>query len=205
MLSTRLKWFFGLLLVFFLILGTNLVDRKNFRQVRDSVVTIYEDRLVAKDIIFELFARMEEKNVALVAADTDFYQKRNQGVNGKIDELVESFRQTKLTRKEAEVFAMLQQHIAELQTTEVQFVEAAVEDQVALQSDLQTKLTVVKDDLRNLSKIQIEEGRRQMFIGKEAVESVELLTNLEIMMLILIALVVQIAVLYNPERKETAV
>jgi hypothetical protein len=204
MLSSKLKWFFGLLLVFLLILGTNLVDRKNFRQVRDSIVTIYEDRLVAKDIIFELFARMEAKNVALVSGDAVQYGQQNRTSDGSISELIESFRQTKLTRKEARVFSTLEEHLAELQVLEKHFAEAEADTREALKEKLQSQLTLVKDDLRSLSKIQIEEGRRQMFIGKQAVEAVELLTTMEIIMLVFIALIVQIAVLYTPRKKETA-
>jgi hypothetical protein len=42
----RLKWILGILMVFVVILATNLLDRNNFLRVRDSVVAIYEDRLV---------------------------------------------------------------------------------------------------------------------------------------------------------------
>jgi len=48
----KAKWILGILMVFVLIIATNLIDKNNFLKVRDSVVTIYEDRLVAKDLIF---------------------------------------------------------------------------------------------------------------------------------------------------------
>lgn len=39
---------------FFLVLATNLVDRSNFNRIKNSVISIYEDRLVAKGIIFDM-------------------------------------------------------------------------------------------------------------------------------------------------------
>jgi len=51
----KVKWVLGILIVFILILATNLIDRNNFIRVKDSVVTIYEDRLIASDLVFEMF------------------------------------------------------------------------------------------------------------------------------------------------------
>ena len=49
----KIKWTLGILMVFVLIVTTNLIDRNNFVRVKDSVVSIYEDRLVAKNLILE--------------------------------------------------------------------------------------------------------------------------------------------------------
>ena len=57
----KLKWILGILMVFVLIIATNLIDKNNFVRVRDSVVTIYEDRLVANDLIFEMLKSVQEK------------------------------------------------------------------------------------------------------------------------------------------------
>ena len=57
----KAKWIIGILLVVGLIIATNLIDKKNFEQIRNSVVTIYEDRLLAKEIIFEISALVHEK------------------------------------------------------------------------------------------------------------------------------------------------
>ena len=61
---TKIKWVLSVLLVFFLILATNLIDKDNFRRVKNSIVTIYEDRLVANDLIFELSQLVHQKELA---------------------------------------------------------------------------------------------------------------------------------------------
>ena len=42
----KLKWLLIIGVVFALVLATNLIDRRNFRNINDSVVSIYQDRLV---------------------------------------------------------------------------------------------------------------------------------------------------------------
>lgn len=68
----KIKWVLSILMVFVLIVTTNLIDRNNFIRVKDSVVTIYEDRLIAKDLIFEMSKAVQEKEVAVAASDTTF-------------------------------------------------------------------------------------------------------------------------------------
>ena len=57
----KIKWILGILIVFVLIITTNLIDRNNFVRVRDSVVTIYEDRLIVKGIIYDISKTIQEK------------------------------------------------------------------------------------------------------------------------------------------------
>ena len=71
-LYNKLKWILGILIVFVLIIATNLIDKNNFTRVRDSVVTIYEDRIIASDLIFELQQSIHEKEVAIVLKDSLF-------------------------------------------------------------------------------------------------------------------------------------
>lgn len=68
----KLKWILGILMVFVLIIATNLIDKNNFVRVRDSVVTIYEDRLVANDLIFEMLKSVQEKELAVAISDSTF-------------------------------------------------------------------------------------------------------------------------------------
>ena len=61
------------------------------------------------------------------------------------------------------------------------------------------QLTLIKDNLEDLAEIQIEEGKRELFESQRAIASVDLFTHLEIYALILIAIVIQVVVMYNPK------
>lgn len=200
MIANRIKWVAGLLLVFFLILATNLSDRRNFKKVRESIVTIYEDRLIAKDLIFDLYLRIEKKNMALLQEDTNFYQQKNAAVNREIEELIRQFYGTRLISREKQTIDAFQERITELMALEKQLME---EGDLFTNANLKSQLEQLQEDLLQLSQIQIDEGKRQLLIANKSFDWIELLTQMEIVLLVIIALAVQVILLYNPKKEES--
>ncbi len=190
-LFNKVKWVLSVLLVFFLILTTNLLDKENFRRVKNSIVTIYEDRIVANDLIFEFLLLIHEKELAVASADTDFFKERNVQLQKEIESLTSRYRATKLTDREAIVFEMFQDDLGELEKMEASSNQG---------KDVYKKLlSEIKEKLNELSKIQLKEGRYQVALSKEAFDDVELFTQLEIYILIFLAIIVQIIILYKPK------
>jgi hypothetical protein len=64
------------------------------------------------------------------------------------------------------------------------------------------QIAKIKKNLDDLSKIQLLEGSKQMSISKKAIDSVELFTQIEIYLLIFLAIVIQIIVMYNPKKED---
>jgi hypothetical protein len=100
----KIKWAGGLLFVFFLILATNLLDRRHIEGIRNSVSTIYEDRLLVKNLIYNISTLTEEKRIAFLLSDTDFYTKKSIIINDSIYHLLADFSATSLTYNEKKVF-----------------------------------------------------------------------------------------------------
>ncbi|MDG1728743.1 MAG: hypothetical protein P8K68_03220 [Algibacter sp.] len=69
----KIKWVLGISMIFILILSTNLIDRNSFVRMKDSVVTIYEDRIIANDLIFEMSKSVHEKEIAVALLDSVFF------------------------------------------------------------------------------------------------------------------------------------
>ncbi|NVK84513.1 MAG: MCP four helix bundle domain-containing protein [Cytophagia bacterium] len=193
---TKLKWILGISLVFLLIAATNLVDRSNFVQVKESVMTIYEDRLVVKDLILDMYKDMQKKKVAILTEDQQFFTQDNQAVNRNLSTLIERYEATKLTDNEGVVFEELKANIQSLLAAESQ-VEA---DNPEVESNLLGMISQIEANLDDLSDIQISEGRRQVSITKRATDSIELFTQLEIYVLIFLAIVIQVIILYRPSK-----
>lgn len=191
----KVKWVLGILIVFILILATNLIDRNNFIRVKDSVVTIYEDRLIASDLVFEMFKLVKEKEVALKLSDTVFFHQKNQIINGSIKNLILRFEQTKLTPEEKIIFKNLKSNFETLKSLESNLLESNFKTK----NNQEQILTNINTNLDDLSKIQLLEGRRQMSIGKKATSTIELFTQIEIGLLIFLAIVIQIIVMYKPK------
>ncbi len=187
----KIKWVLGILIVFVIIVCTNIIDRNNFVRVKDSVVTIYEDRLIAHDLIVELLIKVQDKELAYVTRDTSFFESRNKEINTQISSLIEQYEQTKLTQEELEYFEQLKFHLLELFNNE----------EVPYPTYTSSTIQEIKTNLNNLSKIQLDEGSRQMTISKRAINTVELFTEIEIYLLAFLAIVIQVIVMYNPKKK----
>ena len=192
----KLKWILGIAMIFMLIMSTNLIDRNNFLRVRDSIVTIYEDRLVAKDIIFDMSKAIQTKRNALMLGDSLFFQSGNIKINTDLLYLIERFEQTKLTTAENRVFQKLKTEFSELQSQETSHDQS----DEAKRKMLIVKLDGLDETLDKLSEIQMQEGRRQMKVGKSAVSAVELYTQIELYLLLALAIVIQVIILYTPPK-----
>ncbi len=191
----KLKWILGILLVFGLVLATNLIDRNNFISVRDSIVSIYEDRLIANDVLFDMAAALHQKELAFLKYDPSIDKKVSKTGYAHIEALLQTYEQTKLTEEERLVFKRLKEDLAALQALEQ---EAEATGQLD-QEQVHNTLAIIQEDLLQLSKIQLTEGRIQMLKSNETLGLVELYTRIEIIFLVVLAVLLQIIVLYKPE------
>ena len=194
----KIKWILGILLVFVLIATTNLIDRNNFVRVRDSVVTIYEDRLIAKELIYEMSKSVNAKEIALIAKDSSFFNKKNQTLNTQIEGILSRFEKTKLTPEESRIFEELKSNFKSLFNSEKNGYASNSENNLTATG----LISNIKDNLDKLSKIQISEGSKQLAISKKAIDTVELFTQIEIYLLVFLAIAIQIIIIYNPKEKQ---
>jgi len=195
---TKLKWAGALLFMMLVIIATNFVDRHNFKKVQDSINSIYKDRLVVNDIIFEINLLLQEKELAILEQDEAFYGRRNKEINTEINQLLEDFKATKLVPVEATTLNDLEQNLDQLYRLENKLGQAPQS-----YKELQIKINTLETNLHSLSKIQLEEGRRQLFIGKKAIASVDLYTKMEVYILIFLALLLLVTLFYRPKKTKT--
>ncbi|WP_299057535.1 MCP four helix bundle domain-containing protein [uncultured Polaribacter sp.] len=193
----KIKWILGILIIFGLIVATNLIDRANFIRVKDSAVTIYEDRLVAKDLILKLSNAIHTKELAIAKQNTAFFLDKNIKTNTEIDTYLIGFENTKLTKEEEAVFVQFKQHLLQLKKAETIYLNTSFTNEEAIQNGIHK----LKEDLNNLSKIQLIEGERQMSISKKAIDKIDLFTSIEIYILIVLAIIVQGIILYTPKKE----
>lgn len=194
-LFNKIKWILGIVLVFVVVLTTNLIDRQNFNIVSDSIETIYADRLIAQDIIYDITKLLGQKEVAYATLEGAPLEVRIQTLNARIFEFMGLFGTTKLTPKEKIVFSRLRESLNKLTSTEAN--NRTIDETVAAKP-----LAMVWDQLDELSSIQLEEGRRELHESKRAISSANLFTQLEIGALIFMAIIIQVIILYTPKSEE---
>lgn len=187
----------GIVMVFVLIITTNLIDKNNFVRVRDSVVTIYEDRLVANNLNYEMLKSIQDKELALAKSDSIFFNFHNTKTNDNLQSLILRFEQTKLTKEESQVFNDLKNNVESLLISEKEHITPDNINDIQLLSHIAD----VRENLDGLSKIQLNEGTKQMSISKRAIDTVELFTQIEIYLLVFLAIIIQIIVMYKPKVK----
>lgn len=191
----KIKWLLGFSMIFILVIATNLIDRNNFLKIKDSVASIYNDRLVAKDLIFELSQSLHKKEIALLRSDSATYVIKEKKNKNQISDFISRFQATKLTNEESDLFDNLKTNLVLLQKAE----DIYINSKFTQKEDLLRYIAIVNEDLYSLSKIQLNEGGVQMSITKKAVNSIELFTHIEIYVLIFLAIVIQIIVIYKPK------
>ncbi|AGC78704.1 chemoreceptor-like protein with four helix bundle sensory module [Nonlabens dokdonensis] len=200
MINHKIKWSIGLLLVVALIVATNFIDRNNYQRIQDSVASIYEDRLIAKDYLFDIQLEIHQKELLLAQGNDSLYITQQTASQEKISNLVDGFSKTKLTREEKRVFDDFEKEIASLFALETAYSTNA--ENLQGSTRLSSQIDKIDYNLHQLADIQITEGKRQMQVGKKAMESVDLLTQLEIWIVVIIAIIIQIVILYSPKPKE---
>lgn len=193
----KIKWVLGIVLVFGLIITTNLIDKNNFIRVRDSVVTIYEDRLIANDLIYKMSNAIQEKQLALAVSDSTFFQQQNASVNARLQRHISRYEETKLTPEEGRVFAALKENLQALAQAESAWGRSDLKGE----TEISNQIREIRGNLDDLSEIQLNEGSRQMSISKRAVDKVELFTQIEVYVLVILAILIQIIVMYKPRAK----
>ena len=147
----KIKWIVGILLVFVIIVTTNLIDRNNFIRVKDSVETMYKDRVVADGLLFSLLGNLHEKEIAFISNEKGFYTKRNVQLNEEIELMISNYELTRLTEKEQVLFDKLKENLRLLSQSETNFANSDFVDI----SNLSGIFQEVKKNLRGLSNIQL--------------------------------------------------
>ncbi len=193
----KIQLMLGVLFVFILILATNLIDQRNFEEMQSSIKTIYEDRLVAQDIIYDLNLHIQNKDMANALQNYDLYKSQVGSINKNIERLLVKYEATKLTPKESDLLADLKYEIQLLTKHEV-----SITDSSNRTHDLiETQLTKIKSNLLALEQVQLEEGKRAVGKGEKAIYTSELFTNMEICGLIILAIIFQVIILTGPKKQ----
>ena len=186
----KVKWVASILLVFFIVLITNIIDRDNFNRLSYSVTTLYEDRIVSSDLLFEMAMLTKEIEIAHLTSDTLFFQSTNDEHLEALNLLVDRYRRTKLTETEKLVFSQLQEELKSLSLKQESTSNV-------FKADGLESLEKIDQYLHDLSKIQLQEARRQVFVSDKAKDTINFFTQAEIIFLIIMAVLIQIILLYK--------
>lgn len=193
----RVKAVAGLLIIFLLVLATNLMDKHHFEVVKRSLTTVYEDRLVVKDYLYKISGLLQHKHRQLMEGE-DARKAISQDATDSIYSIFSQYVNTQMTQEEQLLVVDLRAQLEQFSRLE----DALAAGQTAFGQGEVEKLSDLNWEMRStidhLFDIQMKEGKRQIEHSNRAIERSNLMAKLEIGALILIGLVIQVIVFYKP-------
>ena len=160
----------AVLVLVFIIGKANII---NCQQVQRSIHGINDDRLVVMGYIVDLVSAVHQKELAAKTADRIFYQNSKARGDEEIRVLIEKFQATTLTVEERRILEDFRQRIEALIQAETQLNSS---NGLLSENELSTLVVAIGDikrDLRDLSRIQTDEGHRQLLLSVKASSSME--------------------------------
>ncbi|MCH7411125.1 MCP four helix bundle domain-containing protein [Belliella sp. DSM 111904] len=210
-LSNKLKAAVVLTFLLLLIFGKNILDRKNFTELEESFVSVYEDRLVVESYIFSISESLfrikllvnhcwDEGDYSHVLEDIEAYE-------DNILEIVSTFESTKLTDAENEFLTDFRKIIENnLRIGDYELLyseeEGINEEQVHVYNGY---IERALSDLEKLSQIQIEEGKRMAENSEKVVNRSRIWSQFEIAALVILVLIIYILIYASRNIKSTLV
>ncbi len=179
-----------MLTVFLIVLATNLMDTQHFSRLQKSYTSVYEDRLLAENYLFQISKSLNEKAPLLTQ------QKNGAGIEGdplgeSIYSIILKYELTQLTPEEAVVFESLKIGLERLRAMEDELKATTISEEPQLRLDIARQIQMTWADLNILSQIQLSESKKLVRDSDHIIDTHNNITSqLEIVILIVLALII---------------
>ncbi|SNT17426.1 Four helix bundle sensory module for signal transduction [Ekhidna lutea] len=197
-LSQRLRMGAALVVVFLLVLATNLMDSNHFKVVQKGLTTVFEDRLLAKDYLYKISRQVQKKKVIIQSSDIEELTDLNEMLNDSIQVLIHRFASTELTENESLAFESLQTHIRSLNEYESNLLRNESINTELNIAGSERYFSAIYGDLDSLFKIQLEESDRVISNSNRTIDTSNRISRIEIGVLIVIGLLIQLLIFLRP-------
>jgi len=191
-ISNRINIGLALSIVFLLVFATNRLDKRHFDTVQNTVISLHTDRVIAQDFIYKMNAIIYNKQLSLL---TESPKSVNHNLNRDFNLLIEKFSETKLTKKEGEIFEKLKGDFNRLIDLEAKNSEN--------NDEIIANINIIKSDLIQLSEIQITESKNLTSVAQRSLDTNNVMSNLEIGFLVFIGLIIQFTIFYRVKKSKT--
>lgn len=182
-LKNKLTASIVLLALCLLVLLSNYLDRLHTENVKNSISTMYEDRLIVEEYIFKMTQNTYQIREALSTATVDNDEKIVKKFTDNIKNTFDSFSKTRLTEKEKLTADELKLQISEL-------------NKILLSNNkVSLKYTdEILNTLNQLSEIQLDESKLIMKQVEDQYASIKASSEFAFAIIIVILIVLQILV-----------
>ncbi|SDW81000.1 MCP four helix bundle domain-containing protein [Flagellimonas zhangzhouensis] len=191
-IKQRINVGFILAIAFCLVLASNRLNRRSYNILEQTVSSVYEDRLVAQEYIYQLNNLFHDKEMQFSNASL---QQKKDVVTDNINQIFNDFADTELTAKELVYFTELRNNFDQLQQLESQMA-----DESGFISQRNKVLEAINSNLDELAEVQLTEAQQLTHRSQKSLKVSKLLSSLEIGFLTVIGILFLFIVFYPNKR-----
>ncbi|MBS1745673.1 MAG: MCP four helix bundle domain-containing protein [Bacteroidetes bacterium] len=179
-----------LMLIIILILANNMVNRKTFSNLNQSIASIYKDRLMPATYIFQLTDHLYQKRLL----NDDDVQSNTLPTNlqqhdAAIKKIISTYETTYITKSEKEQWAAFKSGLQQYNALS----KAPVKDKTAMNNSFNKVL----QSLNALSELQASEGNALFKTSSININGTVITSQLEIALLIILGVIALILISAN--------
>jgi hypothetical protein len=199
----KIKVIFSLIVVIFLVFVTNRVDKKHFTQVQDTINTLFYDRIVAQDYLFKMDRILNDLNYQINLSELQpLADEAWNNSNTELDRLIDLYSETKLTKKEEATLDKFRANLEDLRIYGPELLNAPSED---LLNRVNNEFNQINGNISDLSTIQVEESKNLKVQAQKSLRDNAILSNIEIIALIGLGILFQLAIFFLGRNKDLKV
>ena len=198
--TNRINIILVLVAIFFLILGTNRIDKRHFETAQDALTSVYNDRVLAQDYIYKMNNLVHEKRIQFINGNTSSSPDTNREIQVHID----LYSDTELTRTERETFKNFKDDFEKLKIKESNYFKKVNDlsgsfssSSSELQKPVIENLKSLQTDLDNLALVQVTESKNVMRNAQKSLDVNKFISNMEIYALLVIGIIILFVIFYR--------
>lgn len=180
--------------IFAVIFIVNRIENNKVNELGISMNSVYQDRLMVENYIFQLSALLYEKKILLDQCTGSSYNEDQQlylnNQNQAIAHLILNYENTELTELEATLFSDLKKQVEQIKEQEQLYLQSKSNssdvENIALAESFKSANYLLSD----LSNVQIKVGKTVNERSQQLVAGSTLLTSFEMAVLIVIGLLI---------------
>ena len=195
----RINAGFILAIAFLLVLGSNRLNKRHFHTLQSTVNSVYKDRVLVQDYIYQLNNIFQTKKLRFITED-DFTPVANE--NEKVEKILLDFASTELTTDEFNTLNELNLQFEKLKKSENKVLHSKenLRNGVAILSE--QIFQKIDENLDVLARIQIQESEQMTQLSNKSLETNILLSKLELAFLIVIGIALLALIFYPMKTKQ---
>src|SRR6056297_1004917 len=185
-----------LAIAFLLVLVSNRLDNRHFETIQNTVNSVYKDRVVVQNLIYELSTILHKKALRFSLDKTN--SEAHNSENNEVANILTAFRKTELTSKEYNLLIELSEDFEGFLTLEKKMISPQVT--APQKTEVLTALNSMRQQLDGLAKIQLEESEQLTELSNKSLGMNVLMSRLELGLMIVIG-IAMMALIFYPIKK----